>query len=200
MKKLIIVSSLCITFMVIEVVGGLLANSMAIMTDAAHLLSDFSGFLISIFSIWIGTRPASKNMSYGYHRAEIIGALGSVVFIWGLTIWLLWEALMRFIYPTEVKGLVMMITAGIGLVFNLIMGKLLHSHGHEGHSHGHSHDHGHDHGHHGHKHKEVHKHKEKEHKVKDENHKHKDHAKHSHDDNESHSHDHKDFEAALEEN
>jgi len=55
MKKLILVSALCITFMVIEVVGGLLANSMAIMTDAAHLLSDFSGFLISIFSIWIGT-------------------------------------------------------------------------------------------------------------------------------------------------
>lgn len=55
MKRLIIVSALCITFMVIEVIGGILANSMAIMTDAAHLLSDFSGFLISIFSIWIGT-------------------------------------------------------------------------------------------------------------------------------------------------
>ena len=151
MKKLILVSALCITFMVIEIIGGLLANSMAIMTDAAHLLSDFSGFLISIFSIWIGTWPASKNMSYGYHRAEIIGALGSVVFIWGLTIWLLYEALMRLIYPTEVKGLVMMITAGIGLVFNLIMGKLLHGdHSHGGHSHGHSHaghKHDHDHGH-----------------------------------------------------
>lgn len=99
MKKLLFVSLLCVLFMIVEVIGGFLANSMAIMTDAAHLLSDFSGFLISIFSIWIGTRPASKNMSYGYHRAEIIGALGSVVFIWGLTIWLLWEALMRLIYP-----------------------------------------------------------------------------------------------------
>ncbi len=98
-------------------------------------------------------------MSYGYHRAEIIGALGSVVFIWGLTIWLLYEALMRLIYPTEVKGLVMMITAGIGLVFNLIMGKLLHGdHSHGGHSHGHSHA-GHNHGHdHGHKHDHDHGH------------------------------------------
>ncbi len=154
MKKLIIVSVLCITFMGVEVVGGVLANSMAIMTDAAHLLSDFSGFLISIFSIWIGTRPASKNMSYGYHRAEIIGALGSVVFIWGLTIWLIWEALMRLIYPTKVDGLIMMIIAGIGLVFNLIMGKLLHHHGH-GHG-GHSHDH---HGHSHEKHDHSHDHK-----------------------------------------
>lgn len=79
--------------MIIEIIGGAIAHSMAIMTDAAHLLSDFSGFLISIFSIWIGTRPASSNMSYGYHRAEIIGALGSVILIWGLTIWLIWEAI-----------------------------------------------------------------------------------------------------------
>ena len=94
MKKLLIVSILCISFMIIEIIGGALAHSMAIMTDAAHLLSDFSGFLISIFSIWIGTRPASNNMSYGYHRAEIIGALGSVMLIWGLTLWLIWEAIL----------------------------------------------------------------------------------------------------------
>jgi zinc transporter 2 len=80
--------------MIVEIIGGALAHSMAIMTDAAHLLSDFSGFLISIFSIWIGTRPASNNMSYGYHRAEIIGALGSVMLIWGLTLWLIWEAVL----------------------------------------------------------------------------------------------------------
>lgn len=94
MKKLLIVSILCISFMIVEIIGGALAHSMAIMTDAAHLLSDFSGFLISIFSIWIGTRPASNNMSYGYHRAEIIGALGSVMLIWGLTLWLIWEAVL----------------------------------------------------------------------------------------------------------
>jgi len=99
MKKLIIVSFFCITFMIIEIIGGALAHSMAIMTDAAHLLSDFSGFLISIFSIWIGTRPASRYMSYGYHRAEIIGALGSIVLIWGLTLWLIFEAINRVITP-----------------------------------------------------------------------------------------------------
>ena len=126
MKKLMIVSILCLCFMIIEVIGGSIAHSMAIMTDAAHLLSDFAGFLISILSIWIGTRPASKHMSYGYHWAEIIGALGSIVLIWGLTIWLIWEAIMRVIHPVEVNGKIMMIIAGIGLVFNLIMEKMLH--------------------------------------------------------------------------
>ena len=85
--------------MTIEFIGGLLAGSMAIMTDAAHLLSDFSGFAISIFSIWIGTRPASNNMSFGYHRAEILGALGSVMLIWGLTVWLIYEAIYRLVHP-----------------------------------------------------------------------------------------------------
>lgn len=49
--------------------GGYLANSLAIMTDAAHMLSDFASFLISLFSLWMATRPASKRMSFGWHRA-----------------------------------------------------------------------------------------------------------------------------------
>ena len=152
MSKLGYVSILCILFMIIEFVGGLLAGSMAIMTDAAHLLSDFSGFAISIFSIWIGTKPASSNMSFGYHRAEVIGALGSVMLIWGLTVWLVFEAVNRLFNPVVVNGGLMMITAAIGLLVNLVMGKILHSHGGHGHSHGHSHDHGHGHSHGAHSH------------------------------------------------
>ena len=159
MRKLLCVSLLCVIFMVLEFIGGILAGSMAIMTDAAHLLSDFSGFLISIFSIWIGTRPATLNMSYGFHRAEIIGALGSIILIWGLTVWLLYEAVHRLIFPVPVDGFIMMITAAIGLLVNLAMGKVLHSHGHHGHSHGHGHGHSHGHGHgHGHDHGHSHGH------------------------------------------
>jgi zinc transporter 2 len=79
----------------VEIAGGFIAGSLAIMTDAAHMFSDFTGFFISIFSIWIGTRPSTKTLSYGFHRAEIIGALVSVVIIWGLTIWLIVEAFFR---------------------------------------------------------------------------------------------------------
>ena len=132
--------------MSVEFAGGYLARSIAIMSDAAHLLSDFSGFLISMFSIWIGTRPATGGMSFGYHRAEVIGALGSVMLIWGLTVWLVVEAIYRVINPIRVDGKIMLITAGIGLLVNLIMVKVLHSgpgHHHLGGgecSHGHSHN------------------------------------------------------------
>ncbi len=146
---------ICGVFMILQFIGGLLANSIAIMSDAAHLLSDFSGFLISLFAIWMSQRPASVVMTFGYHRAEIIGALCSVVLIWGLTMWLVYEAIMRLIFPEHIKGMVMLITASIGLCFNIVMGVCLHQHPH-GHCHDHDHEHGHDEhkcGDHGHKHK-----------------------------------------------
>ena len=93
LKKLYVVSIVCFMFMIIEFIGGYFARSIAIMSDAAHLLSDFLGFIISIVSIYISRQEASKNMSYGYHRAEVIGALVSVNLIWGLTIWLFYEFL-----------------------------------------------------------------------------------------------------------
>ena len=197
MKTLAWVSVVCILFMATEIVGGVLANSLAIMTDAAHLLSDFSGFVISMFSIWVGTQPASKGMTFGFHRAEVIGAMGSVVFIWGLTVWLLYEASIRFMNPTPVDGFIMLITACIGLVCNLVMMKVLHSGGHHHHGHSHGHDHGNgkkvkdeeeeshaEHGHEGHKHgpgEHDHKHGEKghEHKHGEKEHEHK-HEGHDH--------------------
>ena len=80
-KKLLIVCGLCVFFMVVEIVGGFIANSLAIMTDAAHMLSDLSGFVISIAAIYISRRPSSQEMSYGYFRAEILGALFSLSII-----------------------------------------------------------------------------------------------------------------------
>jgi cation diffusion facilitator family transporter len=148
-KKLTWVCVICTIFMIIEIIGGYLANSIAIMSDAAHLLSDLLGFVISIISIYISRKVAKNHMSYGYHRAEIIGALVSIVLIWALTIWLLYEATLRIINTPQVDGLIMIIISVIGFSFNVIMGVVLaksgvpHSHGL--HSHGHDHDHDHDH-------------------------------------------------------
>ena len=150
-KKLTWVCVICTIFMIIEVIGGYLANSIAIMSDAAHLLSDLLGFLISIISIYISRKVAKNDMSYGYHRAEIIGALVSIALIWVLTIWLLYEATLRIIKPPQVDGLIMIIIAIIGFSFNAIMGVVLaksgvqHSHGLHGHDHGHEHEHEHEH-------------------------------------------------------
>lgn len=129
LRKLWIVSAICLVFMVIEIIGGYLASSIAIMSDAAHLLSDFLGFMISIVSIYISRRKATDKMSFGYHRAEVIGAMVSVNIIWGLTIWLLYEASLRLIYKQPVNGFIMLVTAVVGFLFNVIMGLVLMSQG-----------------------------------------------------------------------
>ena len=70
-RKLVVASVLCLLFMVGEVVGGVLSNSLAIATDAAHLLTDFASFMISLVAIWMAARPKSRKMSFGWHRAEV---------------------------------------------------------------------------------------------------------------------------------
>lgn len=137
MCKLLIVSIICFIFMGAEVVGGYLANSLAIMTDAAHMLSDVAGFMISYFAIYMGSRPATQSLSFGYHRAEILGALASILLIWGLVIWLLVEAVDRTINADEVDGKIMLITAVVGLICNIVNVFTLHSCGGGHHDHHH---------------------------------------------------------------
>ncbi|KAH0631194.1 hypothetical protein JD844_005406, partial [Phrynosoma platyrhinos] len=74
-RKLYLASVICLVFMTGEVVGGYIAHSLAIMTDAAHLLTDFASMMISLFSLWMSSRPPTKTMNFGWHRAEILGAL-----------------------------------------------------------------------------------------------------------------------------
>lgn len=132
-KKLIIASILCVIFMVAEIIGGVLSNSLAIATDAAHLLTDFASFMISLFAIWVAGRPSTKRLSFGYWRAEVIGALASVVMIWFITAILIWIAIQRIINQSyEVDAKIMLITSGLAILVNVIMGVQL---GH-GHSHG----------------------------------------------------------------
>ncbi|XP_035659204.1 zinc transporter 2-like isoform X1 [Branchiostoma floridae] len=144
-KKLIMASILCLIFMVAEVIGGYLAGSLAIMTDAAHMMTDFASFMISLFAIWVATRPATKSMNFGYYRAEVMGALVSVLLIWVVTGILVYNAVMRVIHrDMDIDAKIMLITASCGVAVNLVMGFILHQWGH-GHSHGFS-GHGHSHG------------------------------------------------------
>ncbi|XP_019185008.1 PREDICTED: metal tolerance protein A2-like isoform X1 [Ipomoea nil] len=160
MKKLCIAVVLCVVFMTVEVIGGIKANSLAILTDAAHLLSDVAAFAISLFSLWAAGWEATPRQSYGFFRIEILGALVSIQMIWLLAGILVYEAIDRLINDTgEVQGSLMFAVSAFGLVVNIIMAVLLgHDHGH-GHGHGHGHDHGHgghDHGHGGHDHGHSH--------------------------------------------
>ena len=103
-----------------EAAGGLLSGSLAILTDAAHQLSDVAGFVISFLAIYLTGKKSTLRYSYGYQRADVLGALASILIIWVLLVWLLYEAVLRLMDPTDVDGEIMLITAIIGLGCNLM--------------------------------------------------------------------------------
>ncbi|KAK3018636.1 hypothetical protein RJ639_003505 [Escallonia herrerae] len=130
--------------MAVEVVGGVKANSLAVLTDAAHLLSDIAGFSISLFTVWAsGWEPTSEH-SFGFNRLEVLGALLSVQLIWLISGILFYEALDRILHKNaKVNGELMFAIAAFGFIINFIMVVWL---GH-GHNHSHNHDHSQGHGH-----------------------------------------------------
>ncbi|KAJ8963095.1 hypothetical protein NQ318_018559 [Aromia moschata] len=139
-KKLVLASILCSIFMIAEILGGYFAGSLAIMTDAAHLFSDLVGFMISILAIWVGRKPPTKRMTFGYHRAEVIGALLSVLTIWILGGVFCVLAINRIYNDDyEINADTMIIVATLGLIVNVILGIVLH--GSCNHSHGQNHGH-----------------------------------------------------------
>ncbi|KAF5834227.1 hypothetical protein DUNSADRAFT_9180 [Dunaliella salina] len=159
-NKLLAALILCMIFMALELVGGYFAHSVAILADAAHMLSDAAGFAISLFAAWAVTWRGHSAYSFGFHRAEIIGALLSTLMIWGVTGALVWEAILRILNPEPVDGKLMFIVACAGILCNIAIGLVLGGHHHHGlasHSHdggcgGHSHSYTHSHHSHSHSH------------------------------------------------
>ncbi|PKY40367.1 cation efflux protein [Rhizophagus irregularis] len=129
-SKLWIAIVISLLFFVIELIGGFIAGSLALLSDSFHLLSDVVSFAISLLSIYLARRPATKSLSYGYHRAEILVALVSIFLIWGLTGYLCYEAYDRIQHPIDVDGKTMCFVASIGVAVNIV------------HSHSHGSDHG----------------------------------------------------------
>ncbi|KAM6950687.1 putative proton-coupled zinc antiporter SLC30A4 [Lycodopsis pacificus] len=146
MKRLVFAALLYFLFMTAEIVGGYMSNSLAIMTDAVHMLTDVVGILFSLLAVWLSTKPPTSRFTFGLHRLEVVSAVLSVLLIYILTAVLLYEAVQRTVHQEfDIDGDVMLITAAVGVAVNLVMGFLLnqnghlHSHGHSSHGHGHSH-------------------------------------------------------------
>ncbi len=119
--------AIAFVFMVIEIIGGIIANSLALISDALHLFTDVGALTLSLVVLKIAHRPSTPKMSYGYHRAEVLGALASAFSLWVLCGVLIYEAIKRLISPPEVEGPIVFIIATIGLVANLVMMRALHS-------------------------------------------------------------------------
>jgi cobalt-zinc-cadmium efflux system protein len=116
---------LTLTYMAAEVAGGLITGSLALLADAAHMLTDAGGLALALMAIRFGERPATPQRTYGYLRAEILSALANAVVLLVLTIYILYEAYRRFVDPPEVLGWPMLLVAAVGLVVNLISMRLL---------------------------------------------------------------------------
>ena len=104
----------------VEVVGGLLTNSLALLADAAHMLTDVAGLGLALFAAWMSTKPAAPAKTYGYYRVEILAALANAVVLFLISFYILYEAYRRFQEPPEVASLPMLAVALVGLVVNLI--------------------------------------------------------------------------------
>src|SRR5579885_1652691 len=120
-----------IFFMAVEAAGGLYANSLALLSDSAHMLTDVGALLLGLFALWVSRKPSTPRMSFGYHRAEILGALASGLLIWLIAGLLGYEAIARLSSPPEVNGPVVFVIAFIGLAANLTSMRVLHGGHHQ---------------------------------------------------------------------
>ena len=119
-RRLAIVLGLVAFYMVAEAIGGWLTNSLALIADAGHMLSDAGALALSLFAIWIGQRPPTAKRTYGYQRTEILAALANGATLVAISLLIFVQAYHRFSAPPEVQGGIMMAIACGGLTINLL--------------------------------------------------------------------------------
>ncbi|HOV96885.1 MAG TPA: cation diffusion facilitator family transporter [Thermomonas sp.] len=117
--------ALTLVVLLVEIAGGLLSNSLALLSDAAHMMTDVAALGVSLFAVRMGRRPADARRSYGYARMEAIGALINSSLLFLVAGYILWEAIGRFRSPQDVASSSMLVVATIGLLANFISMKLL---------------------------------------------------------------------------
>lgn len=106
--------------MLLEFFGGIITNSLALLSDSGHMLSDAGALALSLIAMWFAVRPASPNKTYGFYRFEILAALFNGVTLFVIAGFIVWEAYHRFLEPPTVASGTMMIIAAIGLLANLM--------------------------------------------------------------------------------
>ena len=117
-RRLLVVLGVTSVYLVTELVGGYLTGSLALLSDAVHMLTDIAALCLGLLTLWISTRPASSAKTYGYLRAEILGALLNGLFLWLLVAFIWIEAVGRLRNPRPVSGLGVMAVAIVGIGVN----------------------------------------------------------------------------------
>lgn len=124
-KRLVLALTITGSWFLIELAGGLYANSMALLADAAHMLTDLAALGLSLFALKISARPATHSKTFGYLRAEILAALANGIFLILIALFIFYESYQRLWDPPEVKSVAMLLVAATGLLANLATAALL---------------------------------------------------------------------------
>jgi len=111
--------------MLVEIVGGIISGSLALISDAGHMFTHAFALLVSLFAIIIASKPANLEKTFGYHRIEILAALFNSITMIFITVWIFYQAYCRIIEPVPVKGTEMLVIAVIGLIVNIISAVVL---------------------------------------------------------------------------
>jgi zinc transporter 5/7 len=141
-------------FMFVEVIYGLISNSLGLLTDGAHMLLDCTAVIIGLYSSYLSEFKANNNYNFGYLRSEIIGTFINSVFLFFIAIYIVFESIERFIEPKEIHSENLILVSFIGLLVNIVGLIFAHDHGDDSDDHHHHHDHTnkhdeHEHYHHG---------------------------------------------------
>ena len=126
LPRLAAVLALTVAFMFVEAVGGWISGSLALLADAGHMLTDAGALGLSLFSAWIGLRPASPSKTYGYQRWEILAALINGAALFGIAAWVILEAVQRIQHPQPIRAGLFLIVAAGGLLVNIVSLMILH--------------------------------------------------------------------------
>jgi cobalt-zinc-cadmium efflux system protein len=118
-KRLRLVFILTFTYLIAEVIGGIMTKSLALLADAGHMLTDVGGLALALFAIKMSERKATQAKTYGYYRTEILAAVMNALVLFGISFYILYEAWQRFSNPPEVQSTSMLIVASIGLAINI---------------------------------------------------------------------------------
>lgn len=114
-----------------EVIGGMISGSLALLSDSLHNFNDTMALGISYIAIRVGEKERNEKYTFGYKRAEILGAFTNSVILVGVGLFLIYQAYIRFLHPSPINSAIMLIVAFIGLFANLFTALLLHTHAHE---------------------------------------------------------------------
>lgn len=126
MRRVILALILTACFMVVEVIGGILSGSLALLADAGHMLTDTMALGLAAVAFHVSKRPADRRLTFGYHRFQILAAFVNGLSLLLIVGWILFEAVQRFLSPAEVQGQMMLVVAGAGLVVNIAAFLILH--------------------------------------------------------------------------